>query len=42
MQNDFLPMSAVRKGLDLDVSQIHVARAETDTSHAYVQAQNDR
>jgi hypothetical protein len=39
---DYLPLENVRKiGPDLDISQIHVARAETDWSHAYIQAQND-
>lgn len=39
---EVLPRSAIlhKAGPDLDVSQIHVARAETDWSHAYMNSQN--
>lgn len=38
-----LPLGSVitKAGPDLDISQLHIARAETDWSHAYIGAQND-
>jgi len=35
-----LPRSMIQKGMDMDVSDIHIARYETDQSHAYIQDQN--
>jgi hypothetical protein len=39
---DLLPRTSLihKAGPDIDVSQIHVARAETDWSHAYMNSQN--